>query len=60
MHNNGTLLNEYSTATMDTDVGILRSNRDTHARARARAHTDIHTHTSEKWVAKVAKIVNID
>ena len=64
LHNNGTLLNEYSTATMDTDVGILRSNRDTHARARAHTHTHththIHTHTSEKWVAKVAKVANID
>ena len=62
LHNNGTLLNQYSTATMDTDVGILRSNRDTHARTRARAHTHTHTHThtSEKWVAKVAKAANID
>ena len=40
-----TLPNEYSTATIDRDVGILRSNRDTHGRTDALARTNTHTHT---------------
>ena len=27
---------------------------------RLRLNRDTHTHTSEKWVAKVAKVANID